>query len=183
MDVDELRQREVHGPPFELLFFSGYQPLPNGKIGTTCLNQSWAAPFEIDGDRYATAEHYVMVGKARLFGDEAMAAHILASTAPEEAFELGREVRGFEQSVWAAARYDIVVAANRAKFTARPELGVYLTQHTGHKILVHADPNDQVWGIGLAPNDIRARKPTEWRGRNLLGFALMEVRDELRARV
>ena len=68
-----------------------------------------------------------------------------------------------------------------AKFTKRPELGLYLTHLTGDKILVHASPNDQLWGIGLAANDIRARKPTEWRGKNLLGFALMEVRDELRA--
>ena len=183
MDVDELRQRELHGESFELLFFSGYQPLPNGKIGTNCLSQWWAARFEADGDVYATAEHFVMVGKARLFGDEAIAAHILKSTAPEEAIELGREVRGFEQSVWLASRYDLVVAANRAKFTRRPELGVYLTQLTGQKILVHANPSDQLWGIGLASNDIRARKPTEWRGKNLLGRALMEVRDELRALV
>jgi ribA/ribD-fused uncharacterized protein len=183
VDVDELRQRELHGESFELLFFSGHQPLPNGKIGTNCLSQWWAAPFDVDGDFYATAEHFVMVGKARLFGDEAIAAHILKSTAPEEAIDLGREVRGFEQSLWLAARYEIVVAANRAKFTARPELRVYLTQHTGQKILVHANPNDSLWGIGLAPNDIRARKPTEWRGKNLLGFALMEVRDELQALV
>ena len=67
------------------------------------------------------------------------------------------------------------------KFTNRPELGVYLTQRTGQKILVHASPTDQLWGIGLAANDIRARKPAEWQGKNLLGFALMEVRDELRA--
>jgi len=180
VDVDELRQREVHGASFDLLFFLSHRPLPNGKIGTSCLSQWWAAPFEFDGDVYATAEHYVMVGKARLFGDEAIATHILKSTAPEEAIDLGREVRGFEQSVWVGARYDIVVAANRAKFTARPELGLYLTQHTGQKILVHANPSDQLWGIGLAPNDIRSRKPTEWRGKNLLGFALMEVRDELR---
>jgi len=183
VDVHELREREVHGEAFELLFFWGHRPLPNGKIGTNCLSQWWAAPFEVDGDVYATAEHFVMVGKARLFGDVAIAAHILKSTAPEEAIELGREVRGFEQSAWLAARYDVVVAANRAKFTARPELGVYLTQHTGPKVLVHANPSDQLWGIGLAPNDIRARKPSDWRGKNLLGFALMEVRDELRALV
>jgi ribA/ribD-fused uncharacterized protein len=183
VDVDELRQRELRGESFDLLFFSGYQPLPNGRIGTNCLSQWWAAPFEVDGDVYATAEHFVMVGKARLFGDEAIAAHILKSTAPEEALDLGHEVRGFEQSVWLAARYEIVVAANRAKFSARPELGVYLTQHTGQKILVYANASDSLWGIGLAHNDIRARKPTEWRGKNLLGFALMEVRDELRALV
>ncbi|HUP75392.1 MAG TPA: NADAR family protein [Acidimicrobiales bacterium] len=180
MDVDELRQREVHGASFDLLFFWGHRPLPNAEIGTNCLSQWWAAPFEADGDLYATAEHYVMVSKARLFGDEAMAAHILKSRAPEEAIDLGREVRGFEQSVWIAARYDIVVAANRAKFTAHPELGRYLTQHTGDKILVHANPGDPLWGIGLAANDIRARKPTQWRGKNQLGFALMEVREELR---
>ena len=181
MDVDELRHREVDGQPLELLFFFEPRPLRNGKIGTSCLSQWWAAPFEVGGERYATAEHYVMVGKARLFGDEAIATHILQSTAPEEAIELGREVRGFEQSAWLAARYGIVVAANRVKFTNRPELGVYLTQRTGQKILVHASPTDQLWGIGLAANDIRARKPTEWQGKNLLGFALMEVRDELRA--
>ncbi|MEO8693272.1 MAG: NADAR domain-containing protein, partial [Acidimicrobiales bacterium] len=44
-------------------------------------------------------------------------------------------------------------------------------------------PGDHFWGIGVAPNDIRARKPTEWLGKNMLGFALMEVRDELRALV
>ena len=180
VDVDQLRHREVDGIAFDLLFFFGHQPLPNGKIGTSCLSQWWAAPFEVDGERYATAEHYVMAGKARLFGDEAIATHILQSTAPEEAIELGREVRGFEQSLWVGARYGIVVAANLAKFTKRPELGLYLSQHTADKILVHANPNDQLWGIGLAANDIRARKPTEWRGKNLLGFALMEVRDELR---
>ena len=182
MDVDELRRREVHGAAFDFLFFSGHQPLPDGQIGASCLSQWWPAPFEVDGDVYATAEHYVMVGKARLFGDDAIAMHILESTAPEQAIELGREVRGFEQSTWAGARYGIVVAANRAKFTARPELGLYLTDRTGQMILVHASPSDQLWGIGLAANDMRARKPTEWRGKNLLGFALMEVRDELRDR-
>ena len=180
MDVDELRQREVHGEAFELLFFCGHRPLPSGRIGTNCLSQWWAAPFEHDGDLYVTAEHYVMVSKARLFGDEAIAAHILKSSAPEEAIELGREVRGFDQSVWIAARYDIVVAANRAKFLGNRELGVYLTEHTGNKILVHANPSDPLWGIGLAAPDIRARKPMQWLGKNQLGFALMEVREELR---
>ena len=180
MDIDELRRCELNGEAFELLFFGAQRPLPNGKIGTSCLSPLWLAPFEVDGDTYATAEHYVMVGKARLFGDEAMAAHILEAPAPEEAIALGREVRGFDRSTWMAARYDLIVAANRAKFSLRPELGVYLTHHTGQKILVHTNPGDLVWGIGLASNDIRARSPIAWPGKNILGFALMHVRDELR---
>ena len=182
MDIDELRHRERDGIAFELLFFFSHRPLPNGKIGTNCLSQWWAAPFDVHGETFATVEHYVMVSKARLFGDEAIASHIVQSTAPEEAIELGREVRGFDHEVWLDARYSIVVAANLAKFTHRPELGVYLTQHTARKVLVYANPNDQLWGIGLAANDIRARKPSEWRGLNWLGFALMEVREALRLR-
>jgi ribA/ribD-fused uncharacterized protein len=131
---------------------------------------------------YATAEHYVRVGKARLFGDDAMAAPILETPAPEEAIALGREVRGFDRATWMAARHDLIVAANRAKFTNRPELGVYLTHHTGQKILVHTNSGELVWGIGLASNDIRARSPIAWPGRNILGFALMDVREELRCR-
>lgn len=182
MDIDELRRRELNGEPFELLFFGAQRPLPSGKIGTSCLSQLWPSPFEVDGDTYATAEHYVMVGKARLFGDEAMAAHILKTSAPEEAIALGREVRGFDRATWMAVRHDLIVAANRAKFTSRPELGVYLTHHTGQKILVHTNSGELVWGIGLASNDIRARSPIAWPGRNILGFALMDVRDELRCR-
>jgi ribA/ribD-fused uncharacterized protein len=182
VDIDELRQRELNGESFELLFFGTHRPLPSGKIGTSCLSQLWTAPFDADGDTYVTAEHYVMVAKARLFGDEAMATHILETPSPEEAIALGREVRGFDRAIWMAARPQLIVEANRAKFTGRPELGVYLTQHTGQKILAHATPGDLVWGIGLAANDIRARSPLQWPGKNLLGFALMEVRDELRCR-
>lgn len=39
---------------------------------------------------------------------------------------------------------------------------------------------DAVWGIGLAADDPRAQDPEQWPGRNLLGFALMRVRAELR---
>jgi predicted NAD-dependent protein-ADP-ribosyltransferase YbiA (DUF1768 family) len=38
---------------------------------------------------------------------------------------------------------------------------------------------DKIWGIGLAANDYRARNRKSWRGKNLLGQALTEVRDEL----
>jgi ribA/ribD-fused uncharacterized protein len=182
VDIDELRQRELNGESFELLFFGSHRPMPGGKIGTSCLSQLWTSPFDVDGDTYVTAEHYVMVGKARLFGDEAMAAHILKTPSPEEAIALGREVRGFDRATWVAARPRLIIDANRAKFTGRPELGVYLTQHTGQKILVHTGPGNLVWGIGLASNDIRARSPLAWPGTNLLGFALMEVREELRCR-
>ena len=45
---------------------------------------------------------------------------------------------------------------------------------------VEASPYDNIWGIRLAASSPEAQDPMKWRGQNLLGFALMEVRDELR---
>ncbi|WP_438943829.1 NADAR domain-containing protein, partial [Pseudomonas sp. N8] len=33
------------------------------------------------------------------------------------------------------------------------------------------------WGIGLAQDNADANNPNLWKGLNLLGFALMQVRD------
>jgi hypothetical protein len=41
-------------------------------------------------------------------------------------------------------------------------------------------PQDRVWGIGLAADDERTASPARWLGLDLLGFALMEVRQQLR---
>jgi ribA/ribD-fused uncharacterized protein len=53
---------------------------------------------------------------------------------------------------------------------------------TGSRVLVEASPQDAIWGIGLAADDDRAASPENWPGLNLLGFALMEVRHQLRSR-
>jgi predicted NAD-dependent protein-ADP-ribosyltransferase YbiA (DUF1768 family) len=47
-------------------------------------------------------------------------------------------------------------------------------------VLVEAGPYDTVWGIGLSAAQPEARRPSQWRGLNLLGFALMDVRRDLR---
>ncbi len=46
-------------------------------------------------------------------------------------------------------------------------------------MLVEASPVDTVWGIGMAGDDPRANDPRQWLGQNLLGFALVVVRDAL----
>lgn len=50
---------------------------------------------------------------------------------------------------------------------------------TKHRILVEASPRDRIWGIGMGKANTDAENPMKWRGRNLLGFALTEVRDRL----
>jgi ribA/ribD-fused uncharacterized protein len=134
----------------------------------------------VDGVDYPSAEHWMMAGKARLFEDEEALARILEAATPAEAKNLGRTVRGFDDERWAAACFGLVAAGNAAKFGQDPALRAYLLGTAG-RVLVEASPRDRVWGIGLAAGDPRALDPRQWRGGNLLGFALMQARSELAA--
>jgi ribA/ribD-fused uncharacterized protein len=87
-------------------------------------------------------------------------------------------VRGFDEHAWAATCFDLVVDGNVAKFRHNPELGVFLAA-TRPRVLVEASPRDRIWGIGMTAGHPDAARPSCWRGTNLLGFALMNVRDQL----
>jgi ribA/ribD-fused uncharacterized protein len=159
-------------------FFWGHTPSKDGSATKAAFSQWWAGhPFEVDGIRYATAEHYMMAEKARLFHDEATLSKIIGARSPAIAKKLGRQVANFDDQIWRQHRYDIVVRGNRAKFSKHVELKTFLLQ-TGDRLLVEASPFDRIWGIGMAATDPNAEKPQFWKGLNLLGFALMEVREE-----
>lgn len=177
--VDELRAAIEQGATFTYLPFYGHKPEPDGSVGAGCLSQWWPeSPFTDGGNTFATAEHYMMWRKATMFGDHGTAEKILAAPTPKEAKALGRQASGFDQTAWEASRYDIVVAAGRLKFGQHDDLRAFLLS-TGDQILVEASPRDRIWGIGLGRNNPAAHDPTQWRGLNLLGFALGEVRDAL----
>lgn len=178
--VAELAATVRRGQRVKFLHFWGHRPQRDGSVGPGCLSQWWPAPFTVDGRTYATAEHWMMWHKATLFGDAGIGERILATGHPHRAKTLGRQVRGFDEATWAAHRYDIVVAGSVAKFGQHEELRRFLLG-TGERVLVEASPVDRIWGIGLAADDPRAEDPTRWRGDNLLGFALMDVRAALRA--
>ena len=169
---------EAAGQPIDFLFFWGHRPRPDGTIGPGCLSQWWPAPFAEDGVSYPTAEHWMMAGQARLFDDEPGLARVLAAASPKDVKAVGRAVRGYSEQVWADARFDLVVAGNLAKFRQNPDLSAFLSA-TDRKVLVEASPRDRVWGIGVGANHSDATRPSRWRCTNLLGFALMNVRDQL----
>ncbi|WP_208113011.1 NADAR family protein [Actinorugispora endophytica] len=180
MTVTELRARHLRGERMKYLLFRGHRPGADGSPGPGCLSQWWPAAFTVDGVAYRTAEHWMMAEKARLFGDDAALARVLAADHPRTAKELGRGVRGFDEAVWRERRFDIVVRGSVHKFAGHPGLRDYLLG-TRRRVLVEASPLDRVWGIGLTATDERAGDPSRWRGPNLLGFALMRARDELAA--
>lgn len=132
-----------------------------------------------NGIKYTSTEQYFMYQKAILFNDLEVAEKILKESNQAKIKALGREVKNFVSSVWDDNKYRIMVDANRYKFSQSPDLKDLLLA-TRDSELVEASPYDKIWGIGLSPSDIKALDKISWRGQNLLGKALMEVRSELK---
>ena len=107
-DVESLRTAMHAGWRPSFLYFWGHTP-KDANVGKHVLSQWWPASFEVDGQAYPTAEHYMMAEKARLFGDAKTRAEILATTDPAQAKALGRKVRGFDEERWAGPRVSIAV--------------------------------------------------------------------------
>ena len=177
-----LIQKYQSGAAIDFFFFWGHKPNKDGSIGKTCLSQWWQAAFTVDKVTYKTAEHWMMAQKARMFTDNEMLVQIIQSETPGAAKKLGRGIKNFDPAVWDEHRSDIVVTGNYHKFSQHPALRNFLFS-TKDSILVEASPVDSIWGIGLAANDVAAQNPLQWQGLNLLGYALMAVRDKLKEQI
>ena len=177
----ELMAAERAGTLPRVLAFYGHRP-PRGAspaaVGTWSLSQWWPSSFTVQGVTYPTAEHWMMAGKAALFNDPAAAAAISAASSPHVAKVAGRAVKGFDSAAWSAHAFSLVITGTWHKVTANPDLARYL-RATGDQILAEASPSDRIWGIGMRAHDPRVHTPSRWNGTNLLGFALMEVRERL----
>lgn len=145
------------------------------------FSQWHRAEFTHRGERFVTAEQWMMAAKARVFGDEATRAEILATEDSAEQKSLGRKVIGFDKAVWDARSFGVVYLGNALKFEDEGRRGVLLA--TAGCTLVEASPVDRIWGIGLAAEDELAHRRATWRGENRLGAVLNALRDDLRAGV
>jgi hypothetical protein len=178
LDLETLRARIRDGQSFTYLPFYGHTAEP-GRITNAVYSQFYPVEFQIDGVRYHWAEQWMMAAKARLFGDQEALAAILGADGPLVCKKVGRTVRNYDDGQWSAARFDLVVAGNIVKFCQNEPLRKHLLG-SEDAILVEAAPRDQTWGIGLGRENPAAHDPLRWRGRNLLGFALVKVRAVLR---
>ena len=176
--IDRLKEQIAKGIEINYYFFWGHTPKIPGTIDKSCLSQWFSAAFTVDDILYPTAEHWMMVQKAKLFKDEEALSKMLNTSKPGTVKALGRTVRDFDKEVWNEQAYHIVVEGNKHKFSQNESMKNFLLS-TGNKIIVEASPRDFIWGIGMGQDRKEAMNPHTWRGTNWLGFALMETRDEL----
>ena len=62
-----------------------------------------------------------------------------------------------------------------AKFSQNPELRQAL-EDTGSKTLVEANPKDTYWGAGLSLECEQVWEQHNWKGKNMLGKLLVQLR-------
>ncbi len=161
MDADKVIG--FHNPEEEYGFLSNWYP----------------SEFCMDGIRYFSLEQYMMYQKAILFEDKKNAEKILLTNVASVMKVLGRKVKNYEDSAWNGRRQVIVYRGLIGKFGQNPELKEKLLE-TGDAILAECAVKDRIWGIGLSMKDPRRFDLKEWKGQNLLGYTLMEVRSEIR---
>lgn len=170
--------KESTNKNLDFIYFWGHTDRKNQGIGKFCFSQWYESEFSFNDVLYKTAEHWMMAQKALLFNDQISFNRAINAASAKDAKTIGRGVKNYDEKIWKENRTEIVVQGNIHKFVQNPMLGDFLIK-TGTKILVEASPYDSIWGIGLSADDIKARDVNTWKGLNLLGFALMEVRDFL----
>lgn len=142
------------------------------------LSNWYPSDFTVNGISFSSMEQYMMYQKALRFGDTKIADKILATDDVAKIKKLGREVQGYDDSVWNGVRQIIVYEGLTAKFSQNEDLKAKLLE-TKDVILAECAVRDKIWGIGLSMTDEKRFDKDKWKGQNLLGYALMLVREHL----
>lgn len=142
------------------------------------LSNHHCAVFTVHGITFNCTEQMLMYSKAMLFQDKSAAGLILEADDPILQKRRGRAVRNYNDPHWKTKRAGILRAANFHKFNQNPHLKDFLLSTKGLE-LVEASPSDFDYGIGLGLRDPRIYERRYWRGNNMAGQSLMEVRERL----
>lgn len=149
--------------------------------GTDGIYSNWyKAKFfdSIAKVNFSNTEQAFMWYKADFFKSDAVRTKIASTTDPKEVKALGREVKGFNNVAWECVRLGYMTWVNYQKFSQNQALKEELFNTDG-KILVEASPYDEIWGVKLGENDPLILDRKNWKGLNLLGISLMQVRNML----
>lgn len=130
-----------------------------------CFSNFSSHGFELDGEYWATTEHYF---QAQKFPKTAHGDQIRQAKTPKDAAKMGRDRSRPLRKDWEEVKDDLMRKAVLRKFETHAEIREILLA-TGDEEIVENSPSDYYWGCGK-----------DGSGKNMLGQILMEVREILR---
>lgn len=142
------------------------------------LSNWYLSSFTVGKKTFSSLEQFMMYRKAVCFGDEKVATKILSTNDTAEIKALGRQVANYDDHIWNGIRQIVVYEGLLAKFSQNKDLKNKL-KATKDAILAECSEKDLIWGVGLSMTDPKRFDKSKWRGKNLLGYTLMMVREQL----
>lgn len=140
------------------------------------LSNWYPSRFTIGKTEFSSMEQFMMYQKAMYFKDQYIAVQILDTDDVSRIKELGRLVSGYDDNYWNGIRQIVVYEGLQAKFSQNADLRKLLLA-TKTAILAECAVKDRIWGIGMSMQNPNRFDRTKWKGKNLLGYTLMIVRD------
>jgi ribA/ribD-fused uncharacterized protein len=141
------------------------------------LALNWPVSIPIKDKIYKSARHAIFAELAMEFNDKERAAAIEAADSDihysVDDVAGGREVN---QLQWNKKLSYLINLVHAIKFKNYPELAQRLVE-TGRAVIGAYEPNDLQIGIGLSMDNVKAKDKLAWTGENMLGKALMKIRD------
>ena len=148
-----------------------------------CLSNWYPAEFDYAGKHFFNSEQFMMYHKVMMFRKLDLADQIMDTKDPAKCKKIaGQHFPEFDSVLWEKTCKAIVKRGVKAKFAQNEDILETLLA-TGNALLAECSPYDRKWGIGIDIKDPDRLKIAMWKGSNLLGRILMEVREELRQEV
>jgi ribA/ribD-fused uncharacterized protein len=167
--------RQQGGELPEIVFFFSGNPALNEYKEFSNMHE---APMQIGGITFPTVEHYYQWSKAKQFGAEEIATKILKTPSAKSVKALGQKVTPYDDEAWKGKRREVMMTALNAKFSQHPDILKKLNS-TGTKTIAEANPRDKYWGIGTSAETSFAKNPSRWKGENMMGKLLEDVRTRM----
>lgn len=144
----------------------------------------YTGSFSKEKIKFDCVEQYMMWAKASFFHNKDIAESILKKNRKnvgekDQAYykRMGRLVSNFDGNRWEAAKEVIVKEGLRLKFAPNTFAYNKLMSYPG-KTFVEASPYDAIYGIKMGMWDEGVEDPMNWKGLNLLGQWITDIRDE-----
>jgi len=147
------------------------------------LSLKWTVEIEFNGTMYNSAYQAIAAEIAKSFNDKDNLQKIMIAESPDDINYKLENVSGdaeINETKWNDLTKQLLYDVNIAKYNQYPELAARLLE-TKNATLGAYIPDDNLIGIGLSIDNIQAKNPVNWTGQNLLGKALMDIRQKIRS--
>ena len=147
------------------------------------LSLKWTVEIEFNGTMYNSAYQAIAAEIAKSFNDKDNLQKIMIAETPDDINYTLANVPGdaeMNEAKWNDLTKQLLYDVNIAKFNQYPELAARLLE-TKNATLGAYIPDDNLIGIGLSIDNIQAKNPVNWTGQNLLGKAVMDIRQKIRS--